>query len=478
MSSWVDSPVVSFSRDGQEFVLGRSGEDSVLHLYGSTGLGVAPVSVESSPRLTGDGSVVRGVRYDSREVYLPLFLESETVGGLSEVRRRLNRLLSPHLGPVEVRVVDPATDTDRMIRGYYTEGLDGDFGDGFHGTWQTLGLTFECPDPWWLGPERTQTLRLNPGSKPFLSEGEVSRRNLVPNPFGSGASGVDYWRTVRGELSPDVVDGEFAARFTQSVTSGAGYAYPHVGFRPPAGSVFRVSAEVKVETDANMRFTVRGYGGAGPADTGSEWVPQSPDDGWVKYVTDVDVESVPDDAYFRPIIWPDGSSFREGEKFWIRRVMVEVDPPEDAPYFDGDSLGCKWVGGADGPESVMWDSEKTAPFFPVILAESVVQGSWTVDVGGEGPVSPVWEVHGPGADLRIVRGADRIEIDGEIRDGETLLIDAAAGRITPDRWDDVSLRSRLFDLNPGVNNIQVSMVGATGETLVRLTYRERHLEGV
>ena len=290
MSSWVDSPVVSFSRDGQEFVLGRSGEDSVLHLYGSTGLGVAPVSVESSPRLTGDGSVVRGVRYDSREVYLPLFLESETVGGLSEVRRRLNRLLAPHLGPVDVRVVDPATDTDRMIRGYYTEGLDGDFGDGFHGTWQTLGLTFECPDPWWLGPERVKSLQVNPGSKPFLSESE--------------------------------------------------------------------------------------------------------------------------------------------------------------------------------------------PFFPVVLAESVVQGDWSVAVEGDGPVFPVWEVTGPGTDLRIIRGDDRIEIDGEVRAGETLRIDTGAGRITPDRWDDVSLRSRLFPLTPGTNHLNVSMVGATEDTIVRLVYRERYLEGV
>src|SRR5699024_8456815 len=124
------------------------------------------------PRLTGDGSVVRGVRYDSREVYLPLFLESETVGGLSEVRRGLNRLLAPHLGPVDVRIVDPATDTDRLIRGYYREGLDGYFGYGFLGTWQSLGLTFECQDSWWLCPERVKSLHVNPGSKVFLSESE------------------------------------------------------------------------------------------------------------------------------------------------------------------------------------------------------------------------------------------------------------------------------------------------------------------
>src|SRR5699024_12688992 len=128
-----DSPVVWFGRDGQVFELGRSGADPVLHLYGSTGLGVAPVSVASSERLAGDGSVVRGVRYGSREVYILWCREAESSGALSLVRRELAGLLAPHRGPVEVRVEDPATGTDRMIRGYYREGLDGDFGDGFHG---------------------------------------------------------------------------------------------------------------------------------------------------------------------------------------------------------------------------------------------------------------------------------------------------------------------------------------------------------
>lgn len=285
-----DSPIVSFARDGEVFELGRSGQDPVLHLHGSAGLGVAPVEVAKSDRLAGDGSVVRGVRYGDREVYIPLFMEAESTGELSRRRRELSRLLAPHLGPVEVRIEDPATGTERMIRGYYTEGLEGDFGDGFHGSWQTLGLTFDCPDPWWLGPERTLTLQLDPGSKPFLSE--------------------------------------------------------------------------------------------------------------------------------------------------------------------------------------------TVEFFPVMLAESVVQGGWTIDVDGDGPVFPVWEVTGPGEDLRITRGDDRIEIDGEVQAGESLRIDTKAGRIVPDRWDDVSMRSRLFPLTPGRNRMNVSMVGATTDTIVRLVYRERWLEGV
>jgi len=290
MHKVTNSPIVSFARDGEVFELGRSGQDPVLHLHGSTGLGVAPVEVAKSDRLAGDGSVVRGVRYGDREVYIPLFMEAESTGELSRRRRELSRLLAPHLGPVEVRIEDPATGTERMIRGYYTEGLEGDFGDGFHGFWQTLGLTFECPDPWWLGPEATVELRINPGSKPFISE--------------------------------------------------------------------------------------------------------------------------------------------------------------------------------------------TSTFFPVMLAQSVVMGEFEVTIDGAGPVLPSWEVVGPGEDLRISNGTDVIEIDGEFPAGTSTVIDAATGRITPDRWADTSLRSRLFALEPGRQTIKVSLVGATTDTVVRLVYRERYLEGV
>lgn len=272
------------------FELGRSGHDPVLHLHGSTGLGVAPVDIAKTDRITSDGSIVRGVRYTDREVFIPLAVEAESTAALSEVRRSLSRLLAPHLGPVDIRVQDPATGTDRMIRGYYTEGLDGDFGDSFHGTWQTLGLTFMCPDPWWLGPEQVVELRVNPGSKPFISS--------------------------------------------------------------------------------------------------------------------------------------------------------------------------------------------TVPFFPVTLAQSSVIGQFDVDILGDGPVSPAWEVLGPGTDLVIARGTDRIEIGGTFPAGSPVLIDAGTGRITPDRWADVSLRSRLFKLEPGGQSLKVTMVGASTDTVVRLTYRERFLEGV
>ena len=120
----------------------------------------------------------------------------------------------------------------------------------------------------------------------------------------------------------------------------------------------------------------------------------------------------------------------------------------------------------------------TIPFFPVILAQSVVQGRFDVEIEGDGPVSPVWEVLGPGTDLRISDGSSVIEIDGDFPAESPVVIDTGSGRIVPDRWADTSLRSRLFDLAPGRHSLTVTLVSATADTLVRLTYRERYLEGI
>lgn len=235
MDSWMESPIVSFSRDGETFTLGRGPDDPVLHLHGSTGLGLAPVSIASSERITGDGGIVRGVRYGAREVYVPLLMEAESVGALSLMRRELTRLLAPHRGPVEIRVEDPATSTDRMVRGYLREGLDGDFGDGFYGSWQTLGLTFECPDPWWFGPEQTMTLQINPGSKPFLSESVPFFPVVIAQSFAQGEWSID-------------VDGDGEVYPTWEITgpgsdllieSDAGRIFIAGEFRADAG-VFRI----------------------------------------------------------------------------------------------------------------------------------------------------------------------------------------------------------------------------------------------
>ncbi|WP_172797068.1 phage distal tail protein [Devriesea agamarum] len=160
---------MSFSRAGQTLTLGRGPEDPVLHIYGSTGLGLAPSHLETVERLADHGSVVVGQRYTERKLFIPIFAQFDGEGGLTGWRGELYALLAPHLGPVDIHIYDPATDRQRYISGYLDSGLEGDFGQNFHGNWQTLGLTFRCPDPWWQGPERLQTFSVTPSRKPFIS---------------------------------------------------------------------------------------------------------------------------------------------------------------------------------------------------------------------------------------------------------------------------------------------------------------------
>lgn len=163
------NPIISFSRGGQKIALGRFPSEDIILLHGSTGLGMPPVQIATSDRIGGDGSSVRGVRYTSREVFIPFAVWKRTKGELTDFRRHLYQALAPHLGMVTVSVEDPATGTTRFIEGYLKDGLEGNFGDDFRGSYQSFGLTFTCPDPWWKGEEKQILLRINPGSKPFIS---------------------------------------------------------------------------------------------------------------------------------------------------------------------------------------------------------------------------------------------------------------------------------------------------------------------
>lgn len=285
------SPIVTFTRDGRTLQLG-TGHDSedVLHLHGSTGLGLAPADIALKDRINADGAHIDGVRYGAREIFIPLFIQKPTRAECTEVRRNLYRLLAPHLGQVEITIFDQATGTRRSIKGLLKDGLEGDFGDGFHGSWQTLGLTFICPDPWWRGEPHLISNRISSGAKPFISE--------------------------------------------------------------------------------------------------------------------------------------------------------------------------------------------SVSFFPVVLAQSTVEGAFEIEVQGDGAIEPTWQVTGPGTDLVITNGTDTFTINHSLRAGETITIDTAGRRLTPDLWDKVPLSSRLFSLTPGTNRLNITMVGATPETTVDLIYSEKYMEAI
>lgn len=130
------------------------------------------------------------------------------------------------------------------------------------------------------------------------------------------------------------------------------------------------------------------------------------------------------------------------------------------------------------PFITSFDGAATIPFFPVVLASSTVDGAYQLDIQGDAPAWPVWEIDGPGEDLLIedTKTGNRIFIEGDF--GETVTVDTKQGDIFSssfthgELWDRVSLDSVLFPLQPGNNSIRITMVNARPNSEIRLRYRE------
>ena len=127
----------------------------------------------------------------------------------------------------------------------------------------------------------------------------------------------------------------------------------------------------------------------------------------------------------------------------------------------------------------------TIPFFPVILADSTVDGAYELDIQGDANAWPIWEIHGPGEDLLIekVSTKERIFIDGEFTepitvDARPTISDIYSGTLIDGQlWERVDDDYSLFALTPGVNRVKITMVNARPDSYIRLRYSETWLAG-
>lgn len=105
--------------------------------------------VDESPQI--DGNALRGTRAQAREVMLPITFFDTTRATFRDRKRTFLRTLNPKLGLGTITATE-ADGSARTIQAYYVSGAEGDFGDDSSGLrWQTLGLTFSCPSPYWIG---------------------------------------------------------------------------------------------------------------------------------------------------------------------------------------------------------------------------------------------------------------------------------------------------------------------------------------
>lgn len=144
-------------------------------------------STDESPGI--DGSAVRQVRAQSKEIILPVaFWMNDSRAAYLERRRTLIRDLNPKRGAGTLTVTQPNGDA-RSISCFYQSGLEGDeSADAAGMRWAINALTFMCPSPYWIGESVTASWAAGATGDFFpvlpltVGDGEVLGSVQVDNP--------------------------------------------------------------------------------------------------------------------------------------------------------------------------------------------------------------------------------------------------------------------------------------------------------
>ncbi|WP_328683135.1 phage distal tail protein [Streptomyces sp. NBC_00343] len=166
---------------------------------------------DSSPQI--DGTALRGVRAQAREVFLPVAIFDTDRAAFMARKRSFLRTLNPYLG-LGTLTLSEADGSFRTIEAYYGSGAEGDFGDTVSGLhWQVVGLTFSCPSPYWLGESVHQeygsgaTGNFFPVLPLVVKDSQVLGDAVIDNP--GDATSYPVW-TIHGPAT--------SAVFTNSTT--------------------------------------------------------------------------------------------------------------------------------------------------------------------------------------------------------------------------------------------------------------------
>lgn len=126
-------------------------------------------------------------------------------------------------------------------------------------------------------------------------------------------------------------------------------------------------------------------------------------------------------------------------------------------------------------------------FFPImplwLSADSV---SVTANINNDGDIEtwPVWEITGPGTSIRIrnLTTNKSIFLEGlNVLAGEKITIDTRPGKKTVldnagnNKFSSLSAESKLFSLEPGINQVNIEVGGTISISQVALNYRRRWL---
>lgn len=142
-----------------------------------------------------------------------------------------------------------------------------------------------------------------------------------------------------------------------------------------------------------------------------------------------------------------------------------------------------WLGAEVTTE---WRAAVAGTFFPILplaVGNSQVLGAVTVDNDGDDDAFPVWTITGPATSVSLtnVTTGQVLVMNRTITIGDTIVIDTrerqqtALLNGTTNLWGDLSDASTLWALEPGLNDLTLTVTGSTSNTRVRMTYQPRYL---
>lgn len=123
------------------------------------------------------------------------------------------------------------------------------------------------------------------------------------------------------------------------------------------------------------------------------------------------------------------------------------------------------------------------PFFPVVLADSTVQGELDINVKGDSQVWPEWLIKGPGEDVLIENDyGDQIFIEGTVNSIIRVITEPQEQSIRDEDgliWGRVPVgQDVMFPLRPGKNHVKLSMVNGSPQSSITVSWRENWKAGL
>ena len=462
-------------------------------LDGTRGFGLPQRSLESSPIASGNGSALRSQRFDETEMMLPISIRGSDASDVATKARELEHILMPASNePIEIRVVAPQLSTTRRRFIYYTGGLEGAIGSqDSHWVWRHAQVTFQALDPMWYGRERVIPQRVDQGRKPFITSKvdpvPTGRRNLWRgsklSEDRSALSGSRWESNQQTDEGWEITGGDPG-------TGAYSFVYTTTAYRVPVESDVPYSWAIPVKNTGDVPIPVRITSWLERSTSGSVSASAAftlePGETRVAKLENMAADNAKD-IRFSLYYGANDPKVPAGGKITLLDGITLVADEVAADPVNGDSSGWGWAGERGNSESIEFEasSMQRVPFFPIVLASSVIEGAYQLKIQGDANAWPIWEVTGPGEDLLIenIETEEQIFIRGKF--GEKVTIDTrpTIADIYSETDDDGELWERvdddyqLFPLKPGLNKIKITMVNSRPHSLITLRYSETWLAG-